>query len=108
MRLLKSGVITAIIATTALVGNSGASYAASRYEVQSGTVSIDFYPFTLQIFESAGLSLAGLENTGTPLPGSQGSFNILPPSNDPNQRASNFTFDYDSNTRQFTSIKERH
>lgn len=103
MRFFKSGIVTAIIATTALLGNSGASYAASRYEVQSGTVGVNFYPFTLQIFESAGLTVAGSENT-TLLTNSEVGFNILPPSDNPNQRANNFTFDYDSNTRRFTPV----
>ncbi|BDA71853.1 hypothetical protein CAL7716_060190 [Calothrix sp. PCC 7716] len=103
MRFLRSGIVTAIIATTILLGLKGASYAASRYEVQSGTVSIYFYPFTLQIFESAGLTVAGSENT-TLLPNSEVGFNILPPSDNHSLRGSNFTFDYDSNTRQFTPV----
>lgn len=104
MRFFKSGVITAIIATTAFVEPKGASYAASKYEIQSGTVSVKFFTNAFEIFESAGQGLVGLENTVTPAPDFQAGFNILPPSLHSNQRGSNFTFDYDFNTQTFNSF----
>lgn len=103
MRHLKLGIIAATVASTTLVGQ-GASLAASKYEIQSGTLSIRFFPFALELFESAGQSLVGLENTVTPALGFQTGFNILPPSSDSKQRGSNFTFDYDFNTRTLNSI----
>ncbi|BAZ15056.1 hypothetical protein NIES4071_69260 [Calothrix sp. NIES-4071] len=102
MRFLKSGIVTAIIATTALLEPKGASYAADlKYEIQSGTVSIRFFPSALELFESAGQNVVGLENTVTPALGFQTGFNILPPNSN---RGTNFTFSYDFDTRTLNSI----
>lgn len=61
MRNLKPGIIATTVATTTMFGQ-GAELTASKYEIQSDTLSIIFFPFALELSESGRTILPGLEN----------------------------------------------